>query len=323
MARKPEPEKAANHERWLVSYADFITLLFAFFVVMFASSQADTERTKRVQTSMEKAFSNFGSFPTGTGSTPIENTNSSPLPSRTTSIIVVPDPPPLANPVGESGAAATPPDWETSLDSGTGAGTAAPTPAPTPTLIPSPAQPVPAKSTPISPGIVREETLYKELQQLLKEELQNDKIEMREEKRGIVISLRDVGFFDSGSATLKPASLPILGQLGARLQQLVQQKGPPVTIRIEGHTDNDPLSPENQQRFRDNFGLSTERANAVVRNLIVVNRFPPVSLVASGYGSGRPIDKNDTPVGKAHNRRVDIVILNEEYSSLEAPLAAP
>lgn len=47
MARKKEPEKAANHERWLVSYADFITLLFAVFVTLYAMSQTDKKRSSR------------------------------------------------------------------------------------------------------------------------------------------------------------------------------------------------------------------------------------------------------------------------------------
>src|SRR5580698_2552239 len=61
MPRKhaPEPE---NHERWLVSYADFITLLFAFFVVMFASSQTDKARAKQVSEAVEKALDNGGSI---------------------------------------------------------------------------------------------------------------------------------------------------------------------------------------------------------------------------------------------------------------------
>src|SRR5665811_259101 len=56
MARRRKPEEPANHERWLVSYADFITLLFAFFVVMFATSQADHGKAARVSESVSKAL---------------------------------------------------------------------------------------------------------------------------------------------------------------------------------------------------------------------------------------------------------------------------
>ncbi len=55
MPKKHEPQHE-NHERWLVSYADFITLLFAFFVVMFASSQTDKSRAKQVSEAVEKAL---------------------------------------------------------------------------------------------------------------------------------------------------------------------------------------------------------------------------------------------------------------------------
>src|SRR5271165_4079066 len=56
MARRRQPAEHENHERWLVSYADFITLLFAFFVVMFASSQTDKARAKQVSEAVEKAL---------------------------------------------------------------------------------------------------------------------------------------------------------------------------------------------------------------------------------------------------------------------------
>src|SRR5215469_11142682 len=58
MALKKEPPQPENHERWLVSYADFITLLFAFFVVMFASSQTDKARAKQISEAVEKALDN-------------------------------------------------------------------------------------------------------------------------------------------------------------------------------------------------------------------------------------------------------------------------
>src|ERR1700676_4819929 len=58
MALKKNPPQPENHERWLVSYADFITLLFAFFVVMFASSQTDKARARQISEAVEKALDN-------------------------------------------------------------------------------------------------------------------------------------------------------------------------------------------------------------------------------------------------------------------------
>ena len=56
MARRKKQAAHENHERWLVSYADFITLLFAFFVVMFASSQTDKSKAKQISEAVEKAL---------------------------------------------------------------------------------------------------------------------------------------------------------------------------------------------------------------------------------------------------------------------------
>src|SRR5262247_1932562 len=66
MARKKKHEEHANHERWLVSYADFITLLFAFFVVMFAASNSDEKKAGQIAQAVQIAFSELGVFaPTG------------------------------------------------------------------------------------------------------------------------------------------------------------------------------------------------------------------------------------------------------------------
>src|SRR5262245_38224573 len=68
MAKKHKKHaEHANHERWLVSYADFITLLFAFFVVMFASSQVDRSKTNKMALAVEAAFSTFSLFKEGGG----------------------------------------------------------------------------------------------------------------------------------------------------------------------------------------------------------------------------------------------------------------
>ncbi|MGC2447573.1 MAG: flagellar motor protein MotB, partial [Candidatus Sulfotelmatobacter sp.] len=63
MIRKRTPRRHANHERWLVSYADFITLLFAFFVVLFASAQVDQRKVGKLALSIQVAFQELGVFP--------------------------------------------------------------------------------------------------------------------------------------------------------------------------------------------------------------------------------------------------------------------
>ena len=67
MARRVKPQHAENHERWLVSYADFITLLFAFFVVMYGMATVDAKKMKQVAHSFQQAFNVVGTGGIGAG----------------------------------------------------------------------------------------------------------------------------------------------------------------------------------------------------------------------------------------------------------------
>ena len=116
---------------------------------------------------------------------------------------------------------------------------------------------------------------------------------------GLMISLREVGFFDSGSADIRPSSRPAFDRLAAVLQ------GANTDLRIEGHTDNVPIR---NARFASNWDLSTARATETVRLLMSKYNFAPERLAASGYAEYRPIASNDTADGRAMNRRVDIVV---------------
>jgi chemotaxis protein MotB len=109
--------------------------------------------------------------------------------------------------------------------------------------------------------------------------------------------------FDSGSADLKPASLPMLTQLARSLVDL------PNPIQIEGHTDDVPLAPGS--RFKSNWELSAARAFAVLR-FLELNGVPDQRLSAIGYGEYRPVASNKTPNGRAENRRIEVNIMRRE-----------
>lgn len=81
MARRKRPVPHASHERWLVSYADFITLLFAFFVVMYSTSQVDQRKVGKLALSIQVAFQELGVFPASTSRVPLDD--SSPMPFST------------------------------------------------------------------------------------------------------------------------------------------------------------------------------------------------------------------------------------------------
>lgn len=229
MKRRRMSVRPSNRDRWLVSYADFITLLFAFFVVMYSAAQLDKRRAGQLATAIQTAFQQRGSLP--------------PAPS-------------------DQGGARTS-----------------------------------AADGPIGPEEDQSE-LKRQIEQTLAAEILSGGAGVRDASEGLVISLREVGFFDTGSDEIKASSENAF----THLAKLLRQSGS--DIRIEGHTDNVPI---HNSRFSSNWDLSTARATATVR-LFIRDGISPDRMAASGYAQYRPVASNDTPQGRAMNRRVDIVI---------------
>ena len=114
---------------------------------------------------------------------------------------------------------------------------------------------------------------------------------------GLTISLQDAGFFDSGSAAIRPQALPVLDRIASTL--------PTMRLRVEGHTDNVPIA---NTQFASNWELSSARASSIARLLLRYPNVHPVQLSVAGYAEFHPIADNATPEGRARNRRVDLVI---------------
>jgi chemotaxis protein MotB len=150
----------------------------------------------------------------------------------------------------------------------------------------------------------------------LKKRFNMQGVEILEQQRGVVISLKDSILFGPGSAELSPAARKTLSQLLAQLKQALG--GEPRSIRVEGHTDNTPIT---TSRYPSNWELSTARATHIIRYLIGGKQFQADRLSAAGYGEFRPIAKNSSIEGKQKNRRVDIVVLNENMALQEPPVA--
>lgn len=128
------------------------------------------------------------------------------------------------------------------------------------------------------------------------------------DERGLVVSLMDTLLFDSGKADVRPEAskqLVIIGRILGRLDSYA---------RVEGHTDNVPISTSS---YKDNWQLSTARATNVVEMLINNAGFDPRKICAVGYGEYRPVASNSTDLGKQKNRRVDIIVLNSKFDTLE------
>jgi chemotaxis protein MotB len=134
---------------------------------------------------------------------------------------------------------------------------------------------------------------------------------------GLVVSLREVGFFASGNAELLQEGQAPLG----RIAHILNAKG--FQIRVEGHTDNVPI---HTPRFKSNWELSTARATEVVALLVERYGFDPMQVSAAGYSQYRPVASNDTEEGRKTNRRVDLIVVSRTdpaKKDLPGPAALP
>ena len=115
-----------------------------------------------------------------------------------------------------------------------------------------------------------------------------------------MISLREAGFFNSGSAVPRPETDATLRQIAESLA------GTPYDVRVEGHTDTIAI---HNVEFDSNWELSSARATRIARLLLQMHTIAPQQLSAAGYAEYHPVAANDTAVGRAENRRVDLVVM--------------
>lgn len=256
MARKKPPEKPANHERWLVSYGDFITLLFAVFVTLYAMSQSDKQKVEEVAASYRSAFGiSSGAGASDTSVLKPGQIMSSPIPS--------------SQPVSGKHSAANRANHP--------------------------------------PKIRATEQELRKIQTSIKSVSKQHKLDsdttVEETQTGLVIRLKEAGFFAPGSAELKPEAYPVLNRIATALEPYNN------LIRIEGYTDDTPIS---TNRYRSNWELATSRAVSIVHVFINNSAIYPENIAAVGYGEYHPLASNSTEEGRQKNRRVDIVVLGVE-----------
>jgi len=252
MARKKRHEEHANHERWLVSYADFITLLFAFFVVMFATSQTDKGKAAQVSESVKRALeeNEFASVMAGI----------------------------LGGTVGEKGTG-------NAMMRGPGGATKAVT-----------------EKGLKDPRVAELLPSQHFLNEQLKGEISSGKVIVHMGSRGLVVSLQEAAFFPSGGSTVHESAYNSIAKIAESIRQL------PNPVRLEGHTDSVPI---HNERFASNWDLSAARAIAMLQLFTDHFGIEREKFSVAGYADVVPIESNDTSEGRARNRRVDIVILNQ------------
>jgi chemotaxis protein MotB len=260
MAKKKHAEEHENLERWLVSYADFMTLLFATFVVLYALSQLDLAKFKDMSISLKKAFA----------APSIVQGDQSIMESSGDSILDGAD--------NESNM--LPPIFEN----------------------------MEAKY---------EEASFNQAKESV-EKMDNtnevEGVDIYVSERGLVISLAENLFFASGSAEIKQSAFKSLSKVGS----LLKSKFSDHPIRVEGHTDNEPMK---SSIYPSNWELSSARAASVVRFFLSSFKFNKNRFAVVGYADGRPVAPNVTNKGKSKNRRVEIIVLRNKLAKSESKIA--
>lgn len=270
MVRRRREDIHVNHERWLISYADFITLLFAFFVVMYSISQVNDSKYRVLSETFIDAFNRPVDAQTSkdpgdeaslsrTQIAPIEMDNAARDKSQLEEQV------PLIV------------DSEPALDRGDDAVDE------TRSLITTSDE-----LTQIS------DLVSEKFSALIGERL----IQVTSNELWLQIELKDSIIFSSGSADTSEQSRKIFDEIAAILA------GYSNPVQVEGFTDNVPI---NSVRYPTNWELSTARASAIVKHL-AAKGVAPERLSAVGYGEYQPVASNDSEQGRAQNRRVTIMI---------------
>lgn len=277
MARKRHQEEHENHEAWAIPYGDLVTLLLAFFVVMYAISNVNEGKYRVLSDSLVAAFQGSpktldpvqaGEKQVGSGADiAMSVVQQEMLEGQPRSLLVV-------NQESDT----TPRQF----------GAAGDTAEPAPEHLPS------VETT------RQLQRVADQVENAMADLVDKDLVVVRRHDFWVEVEIRTDILFPSGSATLSPAAIKALEQLAATLVTF------PNPMRVEGHTDNRPIS---TAAFPSNWELSAARAASVV-HLFTKQGVDPNRLAVIGLGENRPTVGNDTAEGRNANRRVVLVILS-------------
>ncbi len=275
--RHTEHEEHTNHERWLVSYSDMITVLMALFIVLFAISQVDQEKYIQLRESLAAGF--------GDGAVQVDSSvldGSDGVLDGTTS---------QQEQVESQGTAGM-----VNADRGLGSQAADPTSATaTPSVDPELLAAAQAEAAHL-------EEVREAIRAGLAAQGLDPVVRFRIDERGLVLGLvADDVFFAPASAQLTDTAQRVLDVAAPTLVALSEQ------IAVEGHANVLPVS----GRYPTNWELSADRATQVLRHLVEADGMPGTRVSAVGYGDARPVAEGMDDASLAVNRRVDLVVLSD------------
>lgn len=274
--RRRKPEEHANHEAWAIPFADLLTLLLAFFVVMYAISQVNEGKYRVLSDSLVAAFQGtprtlepvqVGEKQVGSGSdiamTVVQADTLAGQPRQLLEAVSIADEGPRQN---------------------------------APTTAQRDGVPLPTAGDDAAQS--RLPQVADDVAAAMQDLVRDKKVVVRRYKNRVEVEIRTDLLFQSGSASLAPNAIEVIERLSDTLRPF------PNALRIEGHTDNIPIR---TVAFRSNWELSAARAATVV--LLMSQRgIQPTRLAVLGFGEFRPADSNATSEGRNMNRRVLLVV---------------
>lgn len=312
MSRKKHAEAHENHERWLVSYADFITLLFAFFVVMYAVSSVNEGKFRVLADSMVVAFRSADPH----SAKPIQlaemvgvqssQATGQPSPKKSN---VAPDMRPMpTSMIQRSPRSIIMLTRDSGINGGPSNGKA--------TVAVLTAEAAGKEGGKADQGLAK---VMQKLQSALSTLIRNDMVNLRRSEFWIEVEIKNSVLFPSGSATVNQEAMDPLAKIAEILREISNR------VQVEGFTDNRPI---NTAIYPSNWELSAARAASVV-HILMNNGVRPERMSAIGYGEYQPIADNGIESGRVQNRRVVLVIMGNVDArypvdlKLNEPDAAP
>lgn len=278
------PPCPAGLPGWLATFADLMSLLMCFFVLLLSFSEMDVLKFKQLAGSMKEAFGvqnqiKVEDVPKGTSIIAQEFSPGRPEPTPLNEVrqMTINNAMNTLDVRSKEGENDTPDQLKGQLD----------------------------KELKKQEEEAKEDAV--QIAATLALEVGNGSIEVETESRKVIIRIKENGSFESGTAELKFESIPVLAKIR---DLLLEVKG---KVAIEGHTDDLPYS---GFRYQSNWDLSAARALAVANELFGDYRIDQSRFMVIGYASTKPLVPNETREQRAKNRRVEIVIHKGEDSEL-------
>jgi chemotaxis protein MotB len=279
MFRRKHPEEHTNHEAWAIPFADLLTLLLAFFVVMYAVSSVNEGKYRVVSDSLSAAF---GGAPTTSQPITLNDARSG---------IAEQMPVSQLNRLFSARLPASPltpmPDTRAVTAEGQSK--------------PAAAEPRPTEQAPPSPGDTLSQVAAG-VSTALDAMIRGGQVNVHAYANWVAVDISADVLFASGQARLSPAATEALHRLADALKPY------PNSVRVEGHTDDRPIE---TTAYPSNWELSAARAASVVR-LFIDQGLAAERLAVVGFGQNRPVMPNATAQGRNANRRVVVVILGKD-----------